>query len=163
MEVERACPVAESQEILDNIRRRALDDVNADLEFAMIAPGKPPSQEGRGGNNFTIHGNVGALQTGAGSSAAVTMHFGPSELQSIADAFRELRRLVHKAELPEEQRKPLQETLALAVTEAEKPEPNAITLKALAMGTAVTIQSIGAIPGALEVARRLAALLGFQF
>lgn len=162
-QAERISGYSSPAEDVQDLRQRALDAFNANVEFAMIAPGTPPPEPGQAGDQFTIHGNVGAVQTGAGSSATVTMHVGPFERQSILNEFRELRRLVHEAALPPDQLQPIEETLALAIVEAEKPEPNAIILKALAMGTAVTIQTMGALPAALEVARRLAALLGFHF
>ena len=145
------------------VRQRALDRLSADLDFERVAPGAPAVQPTTAGDQFTIYGNVGALQTGAGSQATVTMHLGPQERADVLSELRELRRVVEEASLAPEQAGPLIETVNLALVEAEKPTPNAVTLRSLAMGLAVTVQTIGAIPGALEVARRLAALLGFHF
>jgi hypothetical protein len=147
------------QELLD----RALKALNADVEFALIAPGAPPPERGNSGHQFTIYGNVGALQTGDQSSANVTMYLGPAERESVLTELRELRRLVLAADLPENQRLPLAETVSVALAEAEKPAPNALTLKSFAMGIAMAIQTVGSMPEALQVAHRLAALLGLQF
>lgn len=52
----------------DDLRSTALEALQAEVEFAMIAPGSLPPEPSRGGDQFTIHGNVGALQMGSSAS-----------------------------------------------------------------------------------------------
>ena len=135
------------------LRRRAFDRAAADLDFAMITPAAVASPSGPT-YSFTIHGNVGALQTGEQATATVSMNWGTSEQAGLLEALTELRTMIAGADgIPKSDRDDLVASVELAIEEGRKPKPNPVTLLGLLIGVSTAVQTLAALPGAADVAK----------
>jgi hypothetical protein len=114
-------------------------------------------------HTINIHGNVGAVQTGANSTAHV--HLDATNLMRLTDAVEQLRTEISKGHtsLPAEEREQSLEVIDDLVTAAKAPKPNRRKLAGLVQGLSDSIRTAGAMPGAWHAVKAAALhLLGLH-
>jgi hypothetical protein len=126
---------------------------------ATAAAGAPASSS----HTINIHGNVGAVQTGANSTAHVQLD--ATSLMRLTDAVEQLRTEISKGHtrLPAEEREQSLEVIDDLVTAARAPKPNRRKLAGLVQGLSDSIRTAGAMPGAWHAVKAAALhLLGLH-
>ena len=132
----------------------------ADLLVAALEK-RAPSAAASAPTVMHFYGTVGAVQTGAVSSAAVSQHIGTADLAALTMAVERLAdEIGAAADLEADARAELQEVLADIREELTKQKPNSIRLRQLAMGAATAIQTTASLRPAYEALRTALAPLG---
>jgi hypothetical protein len=132
----------------------------ADLLVAVLEK-RAPSGTGSAPTVMHFYGTVGAVQTGAVSSATVSQHIGTADLTALATAVERLADEVGAAaDLQADAQAELQEVLADIRQELARQKPNSIRLRQLAMGAATAIQTTASLRPAYEALRTALAPLG---
>ncbi|HXV80309.1 MAG TPA: hypothetical protein VEG60_10560 [Candidatus Binatia bacterium] len=115
------------------------------------------------GASYNFYGTVGAVMTGANSTANVVQHIGPGEREQLQQALQAVKQAITEAaELPDRQRTELGEIADEAAAEVEKESPNAHRLMFTLQTLAAAVQGIAAAPGAYQALRSAAAVIGIQ-
>lgn len=126
----------------------------ASLEAA-VARGTPA------GASYVIHGNVGAVVTGAGAMANVVQNINPDQREILLNALEVVRKAISAApELQEQDRRELVEFADEAAGELTKENPNARRLSFTLQSLSEAVQGIASAPGAYEALRAAAAAIG---
>jgi hypothetical protein len=112
-------------------------------------------------SGITIHGNVGALQTGA--SAHATIHIEIGATGRFVEGLEALRAAVeHAADVSSEQRAETKEMLADLLAAARAPKPNGAKIAGLLNGVATIIKTAASLRGAWDLVRDVARLIGIS-
>ncbi len=146
------------QQVLLTMRSKALDWVASEFAFDIAAAASNAEAARHGTTTFNIYGGqVGAIQTGPGATAAVNQ----SELDQILRALRDVKRVVQETQaIGDAERVQIVEVVDEAVTEAQKPKPNRLALRSLMSGIATSVQTLGAARPAYDILKGVLALLG---
>jgi hypothetical protein len=138
--------------------------VAADIDLEVLAPASRPPHVGDVHSTVhnVFHGSVAVVQTGAGSTASVTMSSAPG-LDAFAAQLERLVALLDASdELAADPAHQVREVARQAITESRKPSPNIIALRGLAFGLATAVQTLGALPAAYQLVKGAAAAVGVQ-
>jgi hypothetical protein len=181
MEIERALEadsqdlpekMAEMQRLTGNVsgpnplgflltaRARALEKVASEIDYAIL---EATSKHARGPDaaTFNFYGTVGAVMTGAGATANMTIT--ADQRQAIVGALNAVQEAVtHAQELAPAQRTQVVELVAEATTEAQKEQPNALKLRAVLGGIGMAIMTLGSAHEAYNLLKGAAALIGLH-
>jgi hypothetical protein len=110
---------------------------------------------------FHIHGNVGAIMTGSGSSARVVQGLSSEDTAQVLRAVQEVRRAIEEAAaLQGAEQEELLDTLEELSKHLGSGKPNLTKVRGLGLGVATTIQTIGALQPAYAALRTGLAVLG---
>ena len=152
----------ENDERVSDLIAPAIERVSSEIDYALLAA--------RGEEKFkddpstvNIYQNQGIIQTGAYSSANLSLTFGPDEKLQLAEAL-----LLARTSLESDPSSELQErTQALSlVTDAEeeiqRDQPNHVKLRAMLSGIAATVRTLGSAREAFEDLKAAGALLGLS-
>ena len=140
----------------------AVERVNSEIDYALLgAQGHEKLHGGRAIVN--VYQSQGIVQTGAHSTANLSIAFGPDEKRQLAEALRAARASLESDPSPESQER--SQALSL-VTEAEEEieanQPNHVKLRGMLSGIAATVQTLGSAREALEALKAAGALLGLS-
>ena len=151
----------ENDERVSDLIAPAIERVSSEIDYALLAA--------RGEEKFkddpstvNIYQNQGIIQTGAYSSANLSLTFGPDEKLQLAEAL-----LLARTSLESDPSSELERTQALSlVTEAEeeiqRDQPNHVKLRAMLSGIAATVRTLGSAREAFEALKAAGALLGLS-
>lgn len=111
--------------------------------------------------SYVVHGNVGAIVSGAGASAHVVQHIGSDQREALLKALEIVRHAVAAApELVEADRRELLELSDEASSEVCREQPNTRRLSLALQTLAATVQGIASGPAAYQVLASAAAAVG---
>jgi hypothetical protein len=111
--------------------------------------------------SYVIHGNVGAVMTGAGAVAHVVQNIGVAQRDELLRALEMVKQAIAQApEIVERDRTELAELADEASAEVTKDKPNAKRLALTLQTLAATVQGIANGPAAYEVLRAAAVAIG---
>jgi len=111
--------------------------------------------------SYVIHGNVGAVVTGAGAVTNIVQNIGVAQREELLKALELVREALAQApELTDHDRGELREIVDDAAEEVGKDRPNARLLTVTLQTLAAAVQGISSGPGAYEVLRSAAAAIG---
>jgi hypothetical protein len=146
---------------LEEACQRELRRYEAEVEHyvasldAAVARGTPPA------STYVIHGNVGALVTGAGAVTNIVQNIGASEREALSKALEMVRQVLATApELAQQDRTELAEFVDEVETELSRERPNTRRLTVTLQSLAAAVQGIANGPGAYEALRAAAAAIG---
>jgi len=130
--------------------------VNAEINLYVDA--LEAAERARSPNNaqtvFNISGNIGAVQTGTGAVANVTQHLSGEDKDSLLRALRQVADEIGRAhDANAETRREVEELVVETTTELNKPSPSTIKVKALLLGVATTIQTLGSMQQAYQAVK----------
>lgn len=142
----------------EQLRERALERIDSEIDIACLSAKRA---EAGTSSVVNIYQPYGVVQTGAGSSATVTQHFGTEERVRLQSALLAVERALQADEgrNPEAPSDAL-ELIADANTELKRDNPNFLRLRGALMGIATTVQTLGSAAGAYQALKAAAALVG---
>ncbi|WP_313146501.1 hypothetical protein [Stenotrophomonas sp.] len=94
-------------------------------------------------NTFTIHGSVGAIQTGAHSTANVKQSIDSTQMTELKDLLQRALIEIKNSQLSADARSNAEELIENAIAEVEKPAPSKISIQSLLSGLATVVQTLG--------------------
>lgn len=145
---------------IEDLTRAAKDRVNSEIDFAVL---KQSSRTDEGAAKVNVYQGYGIVQTGAGSTASMTVSIGTEERREIELALtaveESLQRLGGEGE---SERAQAVELISDVRGELERDEPNGLRIRGALQGLATTVQSIAAAPEAYQLLKGAAALIGLQ-
>ena len=152
----------ENEEPLSDLIAPALERVSSEIDYALLATrGEEESQDGSAIVN--VYQNQGIVQTGAHSSANLSIAFGPDERRQVAEALRVARTsLESDPSLESQERSQALSLVAEAEEETEKDQPNHVKLRSMLSGIAATVRTLGSAREAFEALKAAGALLGLS-
>lgn len=110
---------------------------------------------------ITIHGNVGAVQTGTHATANIALS--GHDRDRLVEALQRLREeLARNAEASAEQREHGTELVADVITAVTAEKPNAPKISGLLGGLASTVQTVASLRGAWDFVRDAAIAIGIM-
>lgn len=147
-------------------RRIGLQRCYSDIDLYVLAL-KQEVESGsattKGNLVLNFHGPVGAVQTGAGSTATVTQHLGDSEKDALLKALDLVERLLSAIEAAGgPPRVQLEEIVTDCRAEIAKPTPNRLKITSLAGGLATAIQTVAVAGPAYTALRSALSLVGIH-
>lgn len=148
------------EEALAAMRGRALEWAAAEVDFAIL---EATSKHAKGPERatFNFYGTVGAVLTGPGAAASVTIT--ADQRLSIIGALTAVKQAVATSpELEPAQREQLAELVADATAEAKKEQPNGLKLRGVLSGLAMGVQTMGSLREAYRVLKGAAVLIGLH-
>ena len=151
------------EEPLSDLIAPALEQVSSEIDYALLAArGEEESQDGSAIVN--VYQNQEIVQTGAHSSANLSIAFGPDERRQVAEALRVARTSLESDPSPESQeRSQALSLVAEAEEETEKDQPNHVKLRSMQLsGIAATVRTLGSAREAFEALKAAGALLGLS-
>ena len=108
---------------------------------------------------INIHGNVGAVQTGAFASAHI--HLDMAQGGRFVQALEQLQAsIAQNAEMTAEQRTESSEVVTDMIAATRAPKPNGSKLAGLLKGLALSVETIASLRGAWDLVRDAARLIG---
>lgn len=141
----------------------ALTRAENDIDFALHASTKAAKPRDGAPATVNIFNPIGVVQTGAGSSAALTQTFGTAEREAVLEALGRIREaLGSSSEITPADREAVVAVVQDAEAEVACPTPNLVRLRGALSAIAATIQTLGSARSAYELLRGAAALIGLQ-
>lgn len=126
-------------------------------------PMKSPNPPGSSSTNITIHGSVGAVQTGANSTAHVQQQWTQATTLALANSIKGLRVAVGNAsDIDASEREELVADLSKAEAELEAQSPSKGRLAKWLGGVATAVQTVASVKPALELVRSAANAVGLS-
>ena len=151
-----------NEERVSDLIAPALERVNSEIDYALLAAqGEEESPGARAIVN--VYQSQGIVQTGARSSANLSIALGSDEKRQLAEALRAARTSLERDPSPESQER--SQALLLvdeAELEIETDQPNHLKLRGMLSGIAATVQTLGSAREALEALKAAGALLGLS-
>ena len=124
------------------------------------------SAQGRGTKpepTYVVHGNVGAIVSGAGSSVSVVQNIGAEQRDALLKALDLIRAEIKTApHFIDRDRREFLELADDAATEVAKETPNAKRLHMALQSLAAAVQGVASGPAAYETLRAAAAAIGIS-
>jgi hypothetical protein len=148
------------QQFLLTARAKALEKVANEIDYAIL---EATSKHAHGASSatFNFYGQVGAVQTGPGATAMVTIT--ADQRQTIAGALTAVQEVVARApELEPAQRAQVVELVTEAKSEVEKDKPNSFRLRGVLSGIGMAVQTLGSAREAYHLLKGAAALIGLN-
>jgi hypothetical protein len=142
----------------DSLRVMALQRVYAEIDYAVLSV-SPGATEGRHGATVNIYQGFGIVQTGAGSTASFTLS--RDSIVEIEHALSAAEQEIQAVADPTA-RQQVMELVEEARAEIGKEQPNGLKVRGALAGIATTLQTAAAAPGAYQVLKGAAALLGLN-
>jgi len=131
-----------------------------DLLAGRLARQRPA---GAAGDVYNFHGHVGSVQTGPHSSATVTLNLAPPAVEQLRQALVEVRTAAAGApELTPDQRAEIVAITDEVTTELTLEKPNRLRLTQLAVGVALTIQTIASLQPAYHAVKAALGAIGIM-
>jgi len=152
-----------ARELVESEEARAIKRFQANVDFfvARLETRIAQQQSAPGGPNITVHGAVGAIQTGAGAVANVWPSLSRDDLSRLGPVLEDLAARVSSFEMPTAKRDELKQVVSEALLEARAPNPNSTKLGGALVAIATTVQGIASGQGAYQALRDMLVLLGF--
>ncbi len=151
---------SEPADTLARMAQRAVDKITIEIDFAILEATKSQPADSQSAT-FNIYAPIGVIQTGAGSTASVQQHFGPTERDTIRRALEAVEQsLPTVGQMVAVEREQLSEVVAEVRQELDKAQPNALRVRSAMTGIASTIQTLGAAAPAYALVKGALALLG---
>lgn len=149
-------------EDLDPLREHAIAKVSSEIDLGLLEAARAGATSDAAPAVFNIYSPVGAIQTGAGSSATVHMTFNEQERGALLGALQAVERAVRDAALSTEVSGELTEAVIVARNEVQKSKPNMLTLRGVLAGIGGTIQTLGSATAAYQLLKAAAASIGLH-
>jgi hypothetical protein len=131
-----------------------------DLFVAGLEQAARVAQNG-GATHVNIYGSqVGILQTGASSTASMTVHLDSTSKQEITKALNTVEKALGEAAHVPFDRGEISEMIRESQSELDKPRPNVSRLRSLMQGVATSIQTVASLRPAYDAIKGGLALLG---
>jgi hypothetical protein len=131
-----------------------------DLLMARLEQAASVAQNG-GDTHVNIYGGqVGIVQTGASSTASMTVRLDSTSKQEIAKALDTVETALGKAAHAPFNRAEISEMIRESKSELEKPGPNVSRLRSLMAGVATSIQTVASLRPAYDAIKGALALVG---
>lgn len=131
-----------------------IDHYVSTLEVRAARGSKPRSE-------YVIHGNVGAIVTGAGAVTNIVQNIGIVQREELLHALELVKQAIAQApELVDRDRREFSEFADEAAAEVVKESPNTRRLTVILQSLAAAVQGISSGPQAYEVLRAAAAAIG---
>ncbi len=144
-------------------RERELERYAAEIEHYVTNLETAAARGAPAGTSYTIHGNVGALVTGAGATTHVVQNINSVDREALLKALELVRQAIGAApEIQEHARRELVELAEEAAGEIEKESPNTRRLSLTLQTLSAAVQGIASAPGAYEALRAAAAAIGIN-
>jgi hypothetical protein len=151
---------ANPQQFLFTARTRALEKVANEIDYAILEATSKHA-ESASSAAFNFYGQVGAVLTGPGATATVTIT--ADQRQTIVGALNAIQDVVARApELAPLQRTQVVELVAEAKAEAQKEQANGFKLRGILSGVGMAVQTLGSAREAYNLLKGAAALIGLH-
>ncbi|WP_145155087.1 hypothetical protein [Pseudomonas oryzihabitans] len=111
---------------------------------------------------MNFHAPVGAIQTGANSTAHVQQTTGSNEYQQLKLALQAALEEFSKADISYQDREDVRDYLQSILNEIQKEKPNRLSLKSLLSDVATTVQTLGSSSEAYKAVIAALGLLGYS-
>ena len=148
------------QQFLLTARSRAVEKVASEIDYTILDATSKHAQ-GPDAATFNFYGTVGAVLTGPGATATVTIT--ADQRQTIIGALNIVQEaLAHAPELAPTQRSQVVELIADAKVEAQKEQPNGLKLRTVLGGIGTTVMTLGSAREAYNLLKGAAALIGLH-
>lgn len=143
-----------------HLRKAALERVFTEIQYAVL---KQSARTETDSGVVNIYQSYGIVQTGARSSASLTVKLGTEELREIQKALESVKQVLEEcSSLSSDEHNQALELVSDAEKEIIRDQPNRFRICGALQGLATTIRTIAAAPQAYEVLKGAAALLGLQ-
>lgn len=143
---------------IDSAYRKAVQTIQSEIDLFVLAAQRSPANV-VAPSSVHIHGSVGAVQTGTGSTAIVTQHISSDSRREIEQALLGIESGVKAS--PEVQR--VDEVLELVddgCKEIQKEQPNLTKLGGIASAIGGSIQSIASLDPAYQTLKKAVEVIG---
>jgi len=145
---------------LAQLKAAALDRIFTEIEYAVLKQSARTETDSRVVN---IYQSYGIVQSGAGSSASLTVKLASEELREIQKAIESVKQVIQESSsLRSDERDQALELVSDVEKETNRDQPNRFRICGALQGLATTVRTIAAAPQAYEVLKGAAALLGLQ-
>jgi len=145
---------------IDELRTRAINRVSSEIDMSLHAARKSLAA---GASIVNIYQPFGIIQTGSSSSAMFNQYFGETERARVTDALDAAEQAIRAApDLAESQRTEVNEVIADARKEIQRPSANVARLRGSLVAIATTIQTLGSAASAYQLLKSAAALVGLS-
>ena len=145
---------------------RAISQLGAEIDVFLLTRSYDVEKEERttsAKNVFNITGNLGAVQTGHGSTANVIQVINSQDQELLLKALDDVREHVESgANLPGFSKEEALELLEETLKEVDNPSPNKARLKSFLMTVAIAVQTVGNLKPAYEAIKSALTLLGLS-
>ena len=139
----------------------AFERIDSEVDFAVL--GARGTSEGSGSATINIYQSQGIVQTGAGSSANLTIQLHAEEKEQISVALTAIVDAIEQdLSLGPQERSQALEVARDAQSEVQQDSPNRLRLRGALSGLASTVQTLASAPQAYQLLKGAAALLGLQ-
>lgn len=146
---------------LNAARDRELARYEAEIEHYVALLEAAAARGAPAAASYVIHGNVGAVVTGAGAVTNVVQNINPDQREALLKALELVKHAIGAApELEEQDRRELVEFADEAAGEVAKERPNTRRLSLTLQSLAAAVQGIASAPGAYEVLSSAAVAIG---
>jgi hypothetical protein len=149
-------------EDLDPLREQAIAKVSSEIDLGLLEAARADPRGANAAPVFNIYSPVGAIQTGAGSSATVHMSFTEAERRPLLEALQAVEHALRDAAISTGLRDELTEAVVVARSEVQKNKPNMLTLRGVLTGIGTTIQTLGTASAAYQLLKAAAASIGLH-
>jgi hypothetical protein len=147
---------------LDSMKSFALRKINSEVELSLLEADMSDDPERRKAP-VNIYRPVGVVQTGHGSTAALTLNFSHSARDELRDALEEVTQAVRENhDLSERERAHIIDLAEEVGTELESDEPNSPRVVGALSGIGTAIQTLGSAQAAYKALKAAASLVGLQ-
>lgn len=147
------------RDAIDNLGRELLREADVEAQFYVDELQHSAAQVTSSSPVITIHGNVGAVQTGTYAMAHVSTA-GPDRDRLVV-ALEGLRQAIHQStEVTSEQREHGTELIGDVIKSVTAEKPNVPKVAGLMGGLATTVQTVASLRGAWDFVRDAAVALG---
>lgn len=145
---------------VQELKKAALDRIFTEIDYALLkhsAPSEP------GSSVVNVYQSYGIVQTGAGSSASLTINLDSEELSEIEKALESVKETLERStSLASVERNQAFELVSDIKNEIKRAKPNLFRIRGAMQGLAMTIQTIASAPKAYQLLKGAASLLGLQ-
>lgn len=145
---------------------RAISQLGAEIDVFLLTRSYYVEKEERTNsakNVFTITGNVGAVQSGHGSTANFIQVINSQNQELLLKALDEVREYLESgANLPGFSKEEALELLEETRKEVDNPSPNKARLKSFLMTVAIAVQTVGNLKPAYEAIKSVLTLFGLS-
>lgn len=147
---------------LDEAKTHAIRKVHSEIDLFVAGLEQVTRRaQGSGDTHVNIYGGqVGILQTGASSTASMTVQLDNTSKQEIARTLDTVEKMVGEAMHVPFNRAEISEMARECKSELEKHEPNVSRLRSLMVGIATSIQTVASLRPAYDAIKGGLALIG---
>lgn len=145
----------------DLLLEKELARVHSEIDISLRAASR--AQVASGTTTVNIYQPFGIVQTGPGSSASFSQHFGPVEREEALRALTEVdRAITQSSTMSPEQRSEITEVIADTRAEIQRQGPNMMKVRGALSAIASTVQTLGSGDAAYKLLKGVAAYFGLH-